>query len=465
MDSDYTARQLLSTLWMRPDLLPVAAQELARPDLLTGVPGYLWGVLQAHIAGGKLHVARAQAALDQHPQAGEWLQLAQRENPYPHRYGQEQIAELSRELAEAGYRRIGAGEAERLQGRINNLDVPLDEVIRDAVRTFSGLREGAGPTWRDMPTIAEGSRAMRAAWQRGETVNAEPTGFCSLDRLLGGFLVGELSLIAARPSIGKTALACSILVNQARRYRKEGKGRVAAFFSAETSGELLQLRMAYALAGVDVSDSRLRHTTPEQEARVDQALELIETLPIFIDESAAPTTDNMLVRAMGLSSMAGQVGIVFFDFVELAGDVDASEEQRISRIARGLKVIAKTLKCPVVALSQLSRAAGEEMPQLYHLRYSGMLEQIAYAVLFLHRPSYYKKRRNLEYRAELDPERRLAPLMVAKNKDGKTGPVELHFYEEFARFVDPNDPHTRYDEWALAERVVASRDVDDEIPY
>lgn len=444
-DIDYTARQLLSTLWMRPNLFPVAAQVIERDDLLSGPPAIVWRIFREHIANGRLQLDKALATLDRHHAASEFMQQAQRENYYPHQYDEAQVRQWATELAEAGYRQIGVGLARRIGEQFEGERVPLDEAIQEGVTAFSTLRQGTGSTWRDQREIAVGSRAIREAWARGESAAAEPTGFYTLDRVLGGFRQGELSIIAARPSMGKTAKAVGIAVNIARRYQREGKGRVVAFFSAETSGELLQLRMAYALAGVDQTQSRTRRTTPEEERRVDDALALLESLPIYIDESASPTTDNMYIRAMALNNVVideqrRKVGIVFFDFVELAGDDDPNEEQRISGIARGLKRIAKGLSVPVVALSQLNRTADGRMPELRDLRYSGMLEQIAYAVLFIHRPSYYKKRSDPHYMPHADPEFRLAIVMVAKNKDGHTGPVREEFYEEFTLFRDPQDP-------------------------
>lgn len=469
-EQDYTARQLLSTLWMRPELIPVAAQQFLRDDLLSPVPAYIWHVLRAHVANGKLDLPKALAALDSHQSALAFWQRGQQENYYPQRYGEQQIESWARELAEAGYRRLGAVQASRIQERINDVSQPLDEVISDAVMTFSNLRGGQGGTWRDMPDIARGVRAIRRAWEDGLSVASELTGYRTFDRILGGFRVGELSIIAARPSMGKTAFALGIAVNIAQRYKREGEGRVVAFFSAETSGELLFLRMAYALAGVDQTASRNGETSDEEEERVEWAIDLLESLPIYIDESPAPTTDNMLIRAMGLNSVVmdgqkQQVGIAFFDFVELAGEQDEVEERRISKIARGLKAIAKLLPCPVVALSQLNRDAEptiptgtgkgskkatdltgsdfQRTPELKHLRYSGMLEQLAYAVVFLHRPAYYAKRANPDYNPYAPQHigmHKLAVAMIAKNKDGRTGPVAFTFEEEFARFSDPQDP-------------------------
>lgn len=442
---DYIARQLLSTLWMCPEYIPLVSQILSHDGLLAPTAEYVWQTIKNHVGNGRLNVGAALAAIDRNSQAAEFFKQAQEENYSPKRYGERQITEWSTELATDGLRRMAEGEGEKFKVSVRNPKVPLDEAISDAMTALAGLRNQGGPnTWCSQSEIAKGSRQVLAAWRRGEVAGGVATGFASVDKILGGFRNGELSLIAARPSMGKTAAACNIIVNIAERYKAEGSNRCVAFFSAETSGELLQLRMAYALAGVNQAKSRARKTTPEEEEQVDNALAWIESLPIYIDESPAPTTQNMLLRALALDNVvirgeAKKVGIVFFDFVELAGDKDPSEEQRIGKIAIGLKVIAKHLGVPVVALSQLSRAADGKVPNLIHLRYSGMLEQIAYAVVFIHRDSYYKKRKDDGYNPLLDPTRYQSVWMIAKNKDGPTGPVEMRFEEEYARFNDPRD--------------------------
>lgn len=459
---DYIARQLLSTLWMLPEHIPLAAQIINQDGLLRPVPEYIWQVIKSHVGNGRLNIPAALAAIDRNKAAQDFMIDAQAENYHPRLYGPRQIKEWSEALAEDGVRRLGASFAEQLKADMNKADMPLDEIVSAAMSTLSALRNKSGSnTWRSTPEISKGARAVREAWARGQVHGSVLTGFYMLDRVMGGFRNGELSLIAARPSMGKTACACAIMLNVARFFQKEGKGRCVAFFSAETSGELLMLRLAYAIAGVDQTDSRTRQTTPEEEKRVDEAITLLESLPIYIDESAAPTTDNMLLRALALDNVTmnekrSRVGIVFFDFIELAGDKDAHEEQRISKIARGLKAIAKQLDCPMVALSQLSRAADGRMPTLKDLRWSGMLEQIAYAIMFIHRESYYKQR-ELGYRPELDPNRQLAIWMVAKNKDGKVGQVEMRFEEEYTRFTDPHD---RYLEHRYLEQERINRNSD-----
>lgn len=440
---DYIARQLFSTLWMLPEYIPLVTQIINHDGLLPPTEEYVWQIIKNHVGNGRLDIPAALDALHRNPVAADFFQQAQQENYSPRKYGERQIVAWATSLAESGLRRFGAAIADKIKENMGDGSTPLDTAISAAMAELAGLRNQGGlNTWRSQSDISGNTRGIIAAMRRGESIGGVMTGFPSVDSVLGGFKDGELNILAARPSAGKTAAACNMIVNIAERYERFGNDTCVAFFSAETSGELLQLRMAYALAGVNQAKSRARKTTQEEEQRVDDALAYLETLPIYIDESPAPTTQNMLLRALALNNVVirgerKRVGIVFFDFVELAGDIDANEVQRITKIAVGLKVIAKHLKVPVVALCQVDRSAEGRVPTLKDLRWSGMLEQIAYAVIFIHRPSYYKKRQDINYNPLFDDERYLAIWMIAKNKDGPTGPVEMRFEEEYAKFSDP----------------------------
>ncbi|MBA3570819.1 MAG: DnaB-like helicase C-terminal domain-containing protein [Pyrinomonadaceae bacterium] len=442
-ESDYTARQLLSTLWMLPEYIPLVTQVLTHDRLLEGSAEYVWQVIKNHVGNGKLDIPTALEAINRNGKARQFFQQAQEENYAPRKYSERQIVAWANKLAEKGLRRFGAGIAEKAKGSLGNTRIPLDEAIAEVMREFAALRsQGGVNTWRSSAEVAIGTRRMIEAVERGETGFGVGTGFPSVDVVLGGFKNGELTILAARPSMGKTAAACEVILHIATCYYESGSDECVGFFSAETSAELLQLRMACSMAKVNQSKMRAKKLTPEEKQRLDDAVDYIAKLPIYIDESSRPTTENMLLRCLALDNVfvngeRKKIGVVFFDFVELAGDVDANEVQRISKVALGLKVIAKYFKIPVVALSQVDRAAEGRMPTLVDLRWSGQLEQLSYAVIFLFRPSYYKKRKDASYDPHFDDERYLAIWMIAKNKDGPTGPVQMRFEEEFAKFSDP----------------------------
>lgn len=463
---DYTAAQLLGTLYMRHELIPVAASILRIDGLLEGPAAAAWRILKEHSANGKLNVPAAQAAFDRNPQASAVIGEAQRLILNPYSYDADDVAAWASDLAEAGYRRVLQGDLQLLERKVNDLAIPLDDVIAEAMQKFSGVRQGGASTWQSLADAAAEAEDLLAQWEAGQDTSGVATGFYSLDEVIHVMPNGELILLAARPSQGKTQLAVQIMFNVARRYKQARERGAAdgdkcvAIFSAETSGKRLALRIACASVGVNQMDLKRGRASAEEREAVLLALDEMRDLPFYIDSSPNPTTENMLVRSLALHNVVldgrkMRVGLLAFDFIELAGDTADNEEQRISRIARGLKVIGKTLDVPVLALSQLNRRVEERnppMPQVSDLRWSGMLEQIAYQILFIYRPAYYVKRGRMLDGYKLDgggniawppsdPGGRLANVIVAKNKDGEVGIVQMQFIEEHAEFRDTFDPH------------------------
>ena len=225
-----------------------------------------------------------------------------------------------------------------------------------------------------------------AQWKAG-IVEGFSTGFKALDVYMR-LINSEFTLIAARPSMGKTSLAMQIAENVARKIKSDGTGETVAVFSAEMSGTELYIRMTSALAGVNSHKLRNNHGTPEEFGAYSDAMGRLRTLPVWIDDGSRPTTDSMLHQIERLNE-TNPVKLMVFDFLELGGDKASREDIRISTIAQNLKGIAKTLNIPIIALSQLNRdpdSRANNMPELADLRYSGMLEQIADKVVFLMRP-------------------------------------------------------------------------------
>lgn len=261
------------------------------------------------------------------------------------------------------------------------------------------------------------------------------TGFKTLDWYVRP-VDGELTLVAARPSMGKTSLAMQMVESMAKQIQDEGEGCIAVF-SAEMPGWSLYMRMASALCGVNVHKLRNGKGTNDEMHRMREAMNTLRSLPIWIDDNSGPTTEQMLEQLSRLHESTPVKGMMF-DFVELGGDKGRNEEQRIGQIAQNLKAIAKTLGIPVLALSQLNRRVEEranKMPGLADLRYSGMLEQVADAVVFLMRPEYYVER-GMQVDVPDEDKEGIAYVQVAKNRNGPIGSVRLAFVKDRAKFGD-----------------------------
>lgn len=273
-------------------------------------------------------------------------------------------------------------------------------------------------------------------WEKG-IAEGRSTGFKHLDNYMR-LVNSELTLIAARPSMGKTALAMQIAQNVAGDIASAGEDGTVAVFSAEMSGTELYIRMTSAMANVNAHKLRSGKGTQDEFDKFRQAKRQLRNLPIWIDDGSRPSTQTMLAGLERLSA-TNPVRAMLFDFVELGGDAGANEEARISNISKSLKAIAKTLDIPVIALSQLSREVEQrpsKMPQLSDLRYSGMLEQVADKVLFLMRPEYYLERQMHVVDVPVDDEKGVAYALLAKNRNGPVGLTKLAFIKDRAMFGD-----------------------------
>jgi len=255
-------------------------------------------------------------------------------------------------------------------------------------------------------------------------IRGVPTGFTQLDRKTTGLQPGDLVVIAGRPSMGKTTLAVNIAENAAI-----AKGIPVAIFSMEMSAEQLTLRLISSLGRVNQSHLRTGNFNDEDWSRIQGALSQLSGAPIFVDESPALTPTEVRARARRLKR-EHNIGLIVVDYLQLM-QVAGTKENRateISEISRSLKALAKELKVPVVALSQLNRAVEQrtdKKPVMSDLRESGAIEQDSDLILLIYREEVY------------DPNttrRGVADIIIAKQRNGPIGEVQLTFLGEYTRF-------------------------------
>ena len=259
-----------------------------------------------------------------------------------------------------------------------------------------------------------------------QSVTGMPSGFIDLDKYTAGFHPGDLVIIAGRPSMGKTSFALNI-----SQHVGLVEGKPSAFFSLEMSKELLVQRILCSEAQVDAQKVRQGFTSAKDIERLTNAAGLLSEAPIFVDDTPAISTLNIRARARRLKA-EHDIGLVIVDYLQLVRSSERSEnrQQEISSISRSMKALAKELAIPVIALSQLSRAVetrgGDRRPMLSDLRESGAIEQDADLVLFLYRPEFYHPD---------DPEMiGKAELIIAKQRNGPTGRMNLTFEKQYTRF-------------------------------
>ena len=261
-------------------------------------------------------------------------------------------------------------------------------------------------------------------------ITGVPTGFYALDEMTGGFQKGDLVILAARPSMGKTALVTGIALHAAISNQVP-----VALFSLEMSKEQLVQRMLCSEALVDLGRLLRGRLLDDDYVRLAQAAGHLNTAPIWIDDSGSLNVLEMRAKARRLKADQPELGVIIIDYIQLmhsTGDAE-NRQQEVSAISRGLKSLAKELGVPILALSQLSRAPeqrSDHRPQLSDLRESGSLEQDADLVMFLYRPEYYfgpvdNDGNSIEGIAEL---------IVSKQRNGPTGTIPLYFYKAYTRF-------------------------------
>lgn len=266
----------------------------------------------------------------------------------------------------------------------------------------------------------------------GEAITGVPSGFRILDEMTTGFQPSELVIVAARPSMGKTAFCLNIATHAAL------KDQGVAIFSLEMSRDALVQRMLCSTAGVDSQRVRRGSLANNDFTLLARAAGSLQSCPIWIDDTPALTLLEMRSKARRLKA-DNDLKLVVVDYLQLMRSPEYSDNrvQEISDISRSLKQLARELEVPVVALSQLSRASeqrgGERIPLLSDLRDSGAIEQDADLVLFIHRPEMYKDLRDKAEQAGENIEGK-ADVYLAKHRNGPTGVVPLYFHKKFTRF-------------------------------
>ena len=307
-----------------------------------------------------------------------------------------------------------------------------EEVLGRAEQAIFQLSENRiGQGFLNIPEIVKASfGSLEELYARGQEITGLATHYTLLDKLTSGFQASDLVIIAARPSMGKTAFAMNIAENAAVL-----DGKVVGVFSLEMSGEALLMRMLASTAQVDSKNLRQGFLTKDDMRKLTHAMEQLMQAKLFIDDTPGISVSEMRAKARRLRQQEG-LDLIIVDYLQLMSAVPIggkrfeNRTQEVSAISRGLKALAKELRVPVVALSQLSRApesrGGDHRPQLSDLRESGSIEQDADVVAFIFREEVYKKDD-----PDLDG---MAELIIAKQRNGPTDTIKMAFIKRFTRF-------------------------------
>lgn len=313
-------------------------------------------------------------------------------------------------------------------------DRPVEEILDQAEQRIFKVAQShdRGGFVRIKQVLMSTFEKIEELQASGKAVTGVPTGFRDLDRLTAGMHSGDLAIVAARPSMGKTSWVLNAAQNAAIDHSVP-----VAIFSLEMSKEQLVQRFLCSEARVDASRLRTGRLSAEEMQRLARAAGLLNVAPIWIDDSPGTTVLEMRAKARRLKSDEA-IGLLVIDYLQLMSGGkgrDDSRTQEVSEISRGLKALARELEIPVIALSQLSRAPEQRQdkrPMLSDLRESGSIEQDADMVMFLFREEYYLRPEEVEERGAAGK----AELILAKHRNGPTGLVNLYFHKAYTRFDD-----------------------------
>ena len=339
----------------------------------------------------------------------------------------EHYAKLVKE--KATLRKVIAELSESLSSAYQG-DISINEIIEKTEKSILDIsNQNVGNGFRNVADILD--THMQMVETRSQTdgfVTGLSTGFVGLDKITTGLHEGNLIILAARPAMGKTALALNIAKHVATVERKP-----AVIFSLEMGAEELIERMVASEGMIPGYHLKTGNLSTDEWKRLVHAQSNLYDVPIFVDDTAGIRISEIRSKARKLSQEMGGLGIIIIDYLQLiTGSKRENRQQIVSEISRELKILAKDLRVPVIALSQLSRSVEQRQdkrPMLADLRESGSIEQDADIVAFLYRDAYYQKEH-----ADSQEANNVTDLILEKNRHGSLGTVKLYFHKEYTKF-------------------------------
>ena len=338
-------------------------------------------------------------------------------------------AEIVRERAIL--RKLVSASDEIATAAFNTQGKPVDKILDEAEQKIfhigeEGSRMKQGFQAMDSLVVQLLDRVQEMA-DNPNDITGVPTGFYDLDRMMSGMQAGDLIILAARPSMGKTSLAINIAEHVALN-----EGLPVAVFSMEMGASQLAVRIVGSIGRIDQTHLRTGRLTDEEWPRLTEAIEKLRNISLHIDETPGLTTSELRANARRLARQCGKLGLIVVDYLQLmsvsSGMSDENRATAVGEISRGLKMLAKELQCPVIALSQLSRGVEsrtDKRPMMSDLRESGAIEQDADVIMFIYRDDYYNKD---------SKEPGVSEIIISKQRNGPTGTAKLAFIKPLTKF-------------------------------
>lgn len=330
----------------------------------------------------------------------------------------------------------------------------LEAVDKIQNNLYNITMDSASSDLKNMQTIIDSTREhIRAMQDRGISyLTGQTTGFYALDKKTTGFNPGDLVIIAARPAMGKTAL----VLNTTLQNLEKGDGVI--FFSLEMPETQLMIRLISAKTGIPLQNVRKGELNPDQAAKVEQAFQDLSTKKLFVDDSGNVNINQLRARSRKIAqNSANNIKMIIVDYLQLMGGTGGTDRRlTVDEISRGLKLLAREMEVPIVALSQLNRgleSRPDKRPMLSDIRESGAIEQDADIIMFVYRDDIYKERDEQRKEKEsldkqddppyksafIDQPIEEAEVIIGKQRNGSMGTVKLDFHKELTKFVDKED--------------------------
>lgn len=428
---DLLAEQaVLGSIFLDPDKIHIASEYLTKDSFFKLSHGMLFNIMQdLSDKGDPIDPVSVKSALDsigQFEQVGGMAFLASLINAVP---TSAHIEHYSKVVAEKSRARKVIEDLSQSISNVYDGQKDLNEILSQTEQNLSTISSEQKKGFRPIIDVIDSTQSiLDERSQKVGDVTGTSTGFTDFDQITTGLHEDNLIIIAARPAMGKTAFALNIAQNVAK-----SSDKAVAIFSLEMGAESLVERMLSA-EGLIPSYHVITGNLSESEwRRMISAQERLAKGKIFIDDTAGIRISEIRSKAKRLAQENGGLGLIVIDYLQLIeGRGRENRQQEVSEISRQLKIIAKELKVPVIALSQLSRGVdqrNDKRPILSDLRESGSIEQDADIVAFLYREAYYK-------RDEQEEPDNVTELILEKNRYGSLGTVQLYFLKEYAKFAN-----------------------------
>ena len=421
---------VLGSIFINPDKMVEVTEHLKPDDFYRPAHKILFKAMMSLADRGEaIDIVTVKSMLEANNElnlVGNVSYLAEIINAVPTSSNAEHYAKI---VAKKAQLRAIIGNLSDSIGNAYDEDMDIDEIIAKTEQSLLKVSQASNKgSFRPIHyVLLENHTKIEERSNRSSEITGIETGFYDFDKLTTGLHEDNLIILAARPAMGKTAFALNIAQNVATK-----ANRTVAIFSLEMGAESLVERMLSAEGAIPNHHIRTGALSTDEWERLVYAQSRLAEAPIFIDDSAGVGISDIRARARRLAQETSGLGLIVIDYLQLiTGRKTDNRQQEVSEISRQLKIIAKELKVPVIALSQLSRSVEQRQdkrPIMSDLRDSGSIEQDADIVAFLYRDAYYQDK------ADDQPESNLTELIVKKNRHGSLGTVKLYFHKEYTKF-------------------------------